>query len=142
MWIKTFWLELIYKLSEIEKASNFVLKNVNRDVILITGEVGTGKTTLIKEYCKLIGVEEIVNSPTYTLINEYQNKSGKIVHMDLYRVEDINEINELGLFEYLDKNIVIIEWPEIILKMIDVKYSLINITFINEKERNLSIKNL
>ena len=135
-------MELIYKLSEIEKASNFVLKNVNRGVILITGEVGTGKTTLIKEYCKLIGVEEIVNSPTYTLINEYQNKSGKIVHMDLYRVEDINEINELGLFEYLENNIVIIEWPEIILKMIDVKYSLINITFINEKERKLSIKNL
>ena len=134
-------MELIYKLSEIEKASNFVLKNVNCDVILITGEVGTGKTTLIKEYCKLIGVEEIVNSPTYTLINEYQNKSCKIVHMDLYRVEDINEINELGLFEYLDKNIVIIEWPEIILKMIDIKYSLINITFINEKERKLSIKN-
>jgi tRNA threonylcarbamoyladenosine biosynthesis protein TsaE len=135
-------LELIYKLSEIEKASNFVLKNVNRDIILITGQVGTGKTTLIKEYCKLIGVKEIVNSPTYTLINEYQNKSGKIVHMDLYRVEDINEINELGLFEYLENNIVIIEWPEIILKMIDIKYSLINITFINEKERKLSIKNL
>ena len=135
-------MELIYKLSELEKASNFVLKNVSHDIILISGDVGTGKTTLIKEYCKLIGVEEIVNSPTYTLINEYQNKSGKIVHMDLYRVEDINEINELGLFEYLDKNIVIIEWPEIILKMIDIKYSLINITFINEKERKLSIKNL
>ena len=135
-------MELIYKLSEIEKASNFVLKNVNRDIILITGEVGTGKTTLIKEYCKLIGVEEIVNSPTYTLINEYQNKSGKIVHMDLYRVEDKNEINELGLFEYLENSIVIIEWPEIILKMIDIKYSLINITYINEKERKLSIKNL
>ena len=135
-------MELIYKLSELEKASNFILKNVNCDVILITGEVGTGKTTLIKEYCKLIGVKEIVNSPTYTLINEYQNKSGKIVHMDLYRVEDINEINELGLFEYLENNIVIIEWPEIILKMIDIKYSLINITFINEKERKLSIKNL
>ena len=135
-------MELIYKLSELEKASNFVLKNVNRDIILITGEVGTGKTTLIKEYCKLIGVEEIVNSPTYTLINEYQNKSSKIVHMDLYRVEDVKEINELGSFEYLDKYIVIIEWPEIILKMIDVKYSLINIIFINEKERKLSIKNL
>jgi tRNA threonylcarbamoyladenosine biosynthesis protein TsaE len=135
-------LELIYKLSELEKASNFVLKNVNHDIILITGEVGTGKTTLIKEYCKLIGVEETVNSPTYTLINEYQNKRGKIVHMDLYRVKDINEINELGLFEYLENNIVIIEWPEIILKMIDIKYSLINITFINEKERKLSIKNL
>ena len=135
-------MELIYKLSELEKASNFVLKNVNHDIILITGEVGTGKTTLIKEYCKLIEVEETVNSPTYTLINEYQNKRGKIVHMDLYRVKDINEINELGLFEYLENNIVIIEWPEIILKMIDIKYSLINITFINEKERKLSIKNL
>ncbi len=135
-------MELIYKLSDLEKASNFVLKNVNRDIILITGEVGTGKTTLIKEYCKLIGVEEIVNSPTYTLINEYQNKRGKIVHMDLYRVKDINEINELGLFEYLENNIVIIEWPEIILKMIDIKYSIINITFINEKERKLSINNI
>jgi tRNA threonylcarbamoyladenosine biosynthesis protein TsaE len=135
-------LELIYKLSELKKASNFLLKNVNHDIILISGEIGTGKTTLIKEYCKLIGVEEIVNSPTYTLINEYQNKKGKIVHMDLYRVKDINEINELGLFEYLENNIVIIEWPEIILKMIDIKYSLINITFINEKERKLSIKNL
>ena len=135
-------MELIYKFSELEKASNFVLKNVNHDIILITGEVGTGKTTLIKEYCKLIGVEEIVNSPTYTLINEYQNKKGKIVHMDLYRVKDINEINELGLFEYLENNIVIIEWPEIILKMIDIKYSMINITFINEKERKLSINNI
>ena len=135
-------MELIYKLSELEKASNFVLKNVNHDIILITGEVGTGKTTLIKEYCKLIGVEEIVNSPTYTLINEYQNKRGKIVHMDLYRVKDINEINELGFFEYLENNIVIIEWPEIILKMIDIKYSMINITFINEKERKLSINNI
>jgi tRNA threonylcarbamoyladenosine biosynthesis protein TsaE len=134
-------LELIYKLSELEKASNFVLKNVNHDIILITGEVGTGKTTLIKEYCKLIGVEETVNSPTYTLINEYQNKRDKIVHMDLYRVKDINEINELGLFEYLENNIVIIEWPEIILKIIDIKYSMINITFINEKERKLSINN-
>lgn len=135
-------MELIYKLSELEKASNFVLKNVNHDIILITGEVGTGKTTLIKEYCKLIGVEEIVNSPTYTLINEYQNKRGKIVHMDLYRVKDINEINELGLFEYLENNIVIIEWPEIILNMIDIKYSIINIAFINEKERKLSINNI
>jgi len=135
-------LELIYKLSELDKASNFVLKNINHNIILITGEVGTGKTTLIKEYCKLIGVEEIVNSPTYTLINEYQNKRGKIVHMDLYRVKDINEINELGLFEYLENNIVIIEWPEIILKMIDIKYSMINITFINEKERKLSINNI
>ena len=135
-------MELIYKLSELEKASNFVLKNVSRDIILISGEVGTGKTTLIKEYCKLIGIEEIVNSPTYTLINEYQNNRHKIVHMDLYRVKDINEINELGLFEYLENNIVIIEWPEIILKMIDIKYSLINITFINKKERKLSIKNL
>ena len=135
-------MELIYKLSELEKASNFVLKNVNHDIILITGEVGTGKTTLIKEYCKLIGVEETVNSPTYTLINEYQNKRGKIVHMDLYRVKDINEINELGLFEYLENNIVIIEWPEIILNMIDIKYSIINIAFINEKERKLSINNI
>jgi tRNA threonylcarbamoyladenosine biosynthesis protein TsaE len=135
-------LEITYKLSELNKACDFILNNVKNKIILISGDVGAGKTTLIKEYCKLIGVNEVVNSPTYTLINEYLSKNGNVVHMDLYRVKNINEINELGLFDYFENNLVIIEWPEIILKILDLNHSILKITYLNENERKLSIKNI
>lgn len=135
-------MEITYKLSELNKACDFILNNVKNEIILISGDVGAGKTTLIKEYCKLIGVNEVVNSPTYTLINEYLSKNGNVVHMDLYRVKNINEINELGLFDYFENNLVIIEWPEIILKILDLNHSLLKITYLNENERKLSIKNI
>jgi len=135
-------LEITYKLSELNKACDFILNNVKNEIILISGDVGAGKTTLIKEYCKLIGVNEVVNSPTYTLINEYLSKNGNVVHMDLYRVKNINEINELGLFDYFENNLVIIEWPEIILKILDLNHSLLKITYLNKNERKLSIKNI
>lgn len=135
-------MEITYKLSELNKACDFILNNVKNEIILISGDVGAGKTTLIKEYCKLIGVNEVVNSPTYTLINEYLSKNGNVVHMDLYRVKNINEINELGLFDYFENNLVIIEWPEIILKILDLNHSILKITYLNKNERKLSIKNI
>ena len=135
-------MEINYKLTELNKACDFILNNVKNEIILISGDVGAGKTTLIKEYCKLIGVNEVVNSPTYTLINEYLSKNGNVVHMDLYRVKNINEINELGLLDYFENNLVIIEWPEIILKILDLNHSLLKITYLNENERKLSIKNI
>ena len=135
-------MEITYKLSELNKACDFILNNVKNEIILISGDVGAGKTTLIKEYCKLIGVNEVVNSPTYTLINEYLSKNGNVVHMDLYRVKNINEINELDLFDYFENNLVIIEWPEIILKILDLNHSILKITYLNENERKLSIKNI
>ena len=67
----------------------------------LVGNNGAGKTTLVKEFCKLIGVKENVNSPTYTLINQYKCNSKIVVHIDLYRVNNLIEINELGLFDYL-----------------------------------------
>ena len=135
-------MEINYKLTELNKACDFILNNVKNEIILISGDVGAGKTTLIKEYCKLIGVNEVVNSPTYTLINEYLSKNGNVVHMDLYRVKNINEINELGLFDYFENNLVIIEWPEIILKILDLNHSILKITYLNKNERKLSIKNI
>ena len=135
-------MEINYKLTELNKACDFILNNVKNEIILISGDVGAGKTTLIKEYCKLIGVNEVVNSPTYTLINEYLSKNGNVVHMDLYRVKNINEINELGLFDYFENNLVIIEWPEIIFKILDLNHSILKITYLNKNERKLSIKNI
>lgn len=132
---------MIYKLKEINKACVYLQNKIKNDVILISGDVGAGKTTLVKEYCKLIGVRENVNSPTYTLINQYKCNNKIVVHIDLYRVNNLIEINELGLFDYLENNLVIIEWPEIILNQIDFNYTLITIKFIDKSHRKLSISN-
>ena len=132
---------MIYKLKEINKACVYLQNKIKNDVILISGDVGAGKTTLVKEYCKLIGVKENVNSPTYTLINQYKCNSKIVVHIDLYRVNNLIEINELGLFDYLENNLVIIEWPEIILNQIDFNYTLITIKYIDKSHRKLSISN-
>ena len=132
---------MIYKLNEINKACVYLQNKIKNDVILISGDVGAGKTTLVKEYCKLIGVRENVNSPTYTLINQYKCNSKIVVHIDLYRVNNLVEINELGLFDYLENNLAIIEWPEIILNQIDFNYTLITIKFIDKSHRKLSISN-
>ena len=132
---------MIYKLKEINKACVYLQKEIKNDIILISGDVGAGKTTLVKEYCKLIGVKENVNSPTYTLINQYKCNSKIVVHIDLYRVNNLIEINELGLFDYLENNLVIIEWPEIILNQIDFNYTLVTIKYINKSHRKLSISN-
>jgi len=132
---------VIYKLKEINKACVYLQNKIKNDVILISGDVGAGKTTLVKEYCKLIGVKENVNSPTYTLINQYKCNSKIVVHIDLYRVNNLIEINELGLFDYLENNLVIIEWPEIILNQIDFNYTLITIKYIDKSHRKLSISN-
>ena len=132
---------MIYKLKEINKACVYLQNKIKNDVILISGDVGAGKTTLVKEFCKLIGVKENVNSPTYTLINQYKCNSKIVVHIDLYRVNNLIEINELGLFDYLENNLVIIEWPEIILNQIDFNYTLISIKYIDKSHRKLSISN-
>ena len=132
---------MIYKLKEINKACVYLQNKIKNDIILISGDVGAGKTTLVKEYCKLIGVKENVNSPTYTLINQYKCNGKIVVHIDLYRVDDLMEINELGLFDYLENNLVIIEWPEIILNQIDFNYTLITIKYIDKSHRKLSISN-
>ena len=132
---------MIYKLKEINKACVYLQNKIKNDVILISGDVGAGKTTLVKEYCKLIGVKENVNSPTYTLINQYKCNSKIVIHIDLYRVNNLIEINELGLFDYLENNLVIIEWPEIILDQIDFNYTLVTIKYIDISHRKLSISN-
>ncbi len=76
--------------------------------------MGAGKTTLIKEICRHLEVDDEVSSPTYALVNEYKSpKHGSVFHFDLYRLKNIKEVIEIGLFEYLDSgSYCLIEWPE------------------------------
>jgi tRNA threonylcarbamoyladenosine biosynthesis protein TsaE len=85
-------------------------------ILLFVGEMAAGKTTLIKEICRLAGVEEPVSSPTYALVNEYARHNGQtLFHFDFYRLNQISEAQDMGATEYFDSgNICLIEWPEII----------------------------
>jgi tRNA threonylcarbamoyladenosine biosynthesis protein TsaE len=87
--------------------------SVNR-VILFYGEMGVGKTTLIKALCKELGVEEATNSPTFSIVNEYLTTLEKsIYHFDFYRIEDEDEVFDMGYEDYFySNNYCFIEWPE------------------------------
>jgi len=83
------------------------------DLILLYGNLGTGKTFFTNKLCTQLGVETIVNSPSYVLLNEYEGK-WKIYHYDLYRLGTSEEAIELGIIERLKEGITIIEWPGLI----------------------------
>lgn len=90
-------------------------KNRNISVLTFYGDLGAGKTTLIKAMTKTLGIDE-ANSPTFSLINEYLDKNGaKVYHMDLYRLESVEEAMDIGIEDYLfSGNLVMIEWPQVI----------------------------
>ena len=83
------------------------------DVLCLSGDLGAGKTVFSQGLCAALGVADIVNSPTFTIVNEYESKDGMVYHFDLYRIEDAGELYETGFDEYLTNGgICIIEWPE------------------------------
>ena len=133
-----------YKLDEIKKISSFIVKNSNTNGYFFKGKVGVGKTTLIKQICYDLGCNENVNSPTFSLINEYVGKSRLIIHMDLFRLKNKEELVDLGILEYLDKinNLLIIEWPEILLENVLISHTLIELKHINKSKRKISLKNI
>ena len=95
-------------------ARQFIEKMGNRKVFLFNGKMGAGKTTLIKAICEEMGVQETVNSPTFSIINEYEAANGEIIyHFDCYRIKNIEEALNIGVEEYLySGNYCFIEWSE------------------------------
>jgi tRNA threonylcarbamoyladenosine biosynthesis protein TsaE len=97
-------------------ASNLISRLANKNIITLTGPLGTGKTTLIKEILKQLGISEIVPSPTFGYVNTYQTKNKTIHHFDLYRIHSLEDFIGAGFQDYLDEknSIIFIEWPETI----------------------------
>jgi tRNA threonylcarbamoyladenosine biosynthesis protein TsaE len=130
-------MEVKFEINQLKKTSLELKKNINHNVVLICGEMGAGKTTLIKELLLLMNVVDNVSSPTFSIINEYStNKDETIYHIDLYRIEDISELDNIGFFEYLESGkTCLIEWGEIIEELIDFEYNKFTIT----KQENFRI---
>jgi tRNA threonylcarbamoyladenosine biosynthesis protein TsaE len=111
------------------------------NIWLFRGQMGAGKTTLIKEICKQFGVEHSVQSPTFSLVNEYQTKNAEsIFHFDLYRLKNTQEALSIGIEDYLDSgNICLIEWPEQAEELWDLPHTTFTLRLNNEKSRNLNM---
>ena|SRR5690554_5610245 len=112
------------------------------NIWIFNGRMGAGKTTLIKEIARQFQVEEIVSSPTFSIVNEYNDGQGKpVYHFDFYRIEDQEEALELGVEEYFySGNYCWIEWAERISAYIPEKFALITIEVGEKEERNISLK--
>lgn len=104
------------------------------------GEMGAGKTTLIKDFCTVLGVEGNTSSPTFSLVNEYKTKAGKsIYHFDMYRIDDPKDAVRIGFEEYLDSgNYCFIEWPEKIMKLLPESFVQVRVQLTPELHRIIS----
>jgi len=107
----------INSLDNIHEAAKQFIKNMgNGNIFAFYGKMGAGKTTFIKAICEELGVEDVITSPTFAIVNEYTAKGGEpIYHFDFYRIKKIEEVYDLGYEDYFDSgHLCFLEWPELI----------------------------
>lgn len=130
---------LTFSLEQINEVAQEILDNNPKKVILFHGDMGVGKTTLIKALAKKLGVKDATSSPTFSLVNEYLiTDNQKLFHFDVYRLKNEIEAYDMGLDEYLDSgNWCFIEWAEKIPNLIPEEHSVITIKLLPDLKREL-----
>ncbi|MNF27463.1 tRNA threonylcarbamoyladenosine biosynthesis protein TsaE [compost metagenome] len=134
-------MNIVFSLDQLgEVAQKIIDQNPNK-VILFHGEMGVGKTTLIKQLCKCLGVTDATSSPTFSLVNEYQTKDNQLVyHFDFYRLNHETEALDMGVDDYLySGNWCFIEWAEKIPNLIPESHSVITIELLPDGKRVLEL---
>ena len=123
----------------IKFADEFASKLDAHSIIVLSGDLGSGKTKFTEGVLKHFGLEDEISSPTFTIVNEYDSKNFKIFHFDLYRLADVDEFYAMGGEEYLQNGLCIFEWGEMIEEILQTHY--IKITFSRDGE-NTDLRNL
>jgi len=130
----------IFTLDQLPDIARKIIKQIDSKNLLFFAEMGNGKTTLIKELIKQLGVQDTVNSPTFSLVNEYvSDKDELIYHFDFYRIEDENEALDMGIEDYFYKNAwCFIEWPQNVENLLPLDTISIHINYIDKNTRRIS----
>lgn len=127
-----------FTLDSITKIAKHLINNSLSKVILFYGEMGVGKTTLIKEVGKQLGVTDVMSSPTFSIVNEYECLKGKVYHFDFYRIHDEAEALDIGIEDYFySHQWVLIEWPEKIPNLLPNNANKIEIIRNNNESRTI-----
>lgn len=134
-------MKLNYQLSELKDISTKILSHFDSPrTLLFYGEMGVGKTTLIKELVKQLGVTDATSSPTFSLVNEYQGSNNTVFHFDFYRIEHEVEVYDIGIEDYFYQNAwSFVEWPEKIPNIIPEDAITIKIHKNSDETRTLEI---
>jgi tRNA threonylcarbamoyladenosine biosynthesis protein TsaE len=133
-----------YSLKELPTIAKKIIETVKSKTVLFNGEMGAGKTTLIKEVVKQLGVNDVANSPTFSLVNEYLTTDNiTIYHFDFYRIEDEVEAYDIGIEEYFynEDAWCFIEWGNKVENLLPLDFISINIDVVNEQLRTIEIIN-
>jgi len=122
-------LKFISNNEEETKAVGFSLasKLKDRDIVILSGDLGSGKTKFTEGFLSFFGLDDEISSPTFTIVNEYSKDNMNIFHFDVYRLEDLDEFYAIGGPDYFDRGICLIEWGELIEPILS-KYIKINIS--------------
>lgn len=135
--------KITYNLNEIEDVAQTLINKFDSKIILFEGDMGTGKTTLIKNIVTLLGSGDEVSSPTFSIVNEYYLINGKVYHFDLYRINNIDEILDFGIEDYLDSgNWVFIEWPNMVKPLLPSHYNILTVSIGTNNNRQLYFNNI
>ena len=123
-----------------EAAKQFIAAMEDNTVFAFYGKMGAGKTTFIKAICEELGVTDVINSPTFAIVNEYMRADGEpMYHFDFYRINKLQEAVEIGLYDYLDSGcLCIMEWPENIEELLPEETLKVSITINPDQSRTLT----
>ncbi len=133
-------MEYSFNLQDLPEIAKKVLTNVPNKVLLFYGDMGVGKTTLIKEIAKQLGVKGIINSPTFALVNEYEIKDDLVYHFDFYRIKNEEEAMDIGIEDYFfSSHWNLIEWPQKISNLLPTNSVKIELTKNQHGSRNIKI---
>lgn len=103
------------------------------------GEMAAGKTTFIKAFCEVLGVSDIVSSPTFSIVNEYEAENGLVYHFDFYRLKNLQEAYDIGYEEYFySDTICLVEWPTKVEELLPEEYIKVELTITGENSRTFS----
>ena len=137
---------LVNEQGEVVEATDILEKCGDRRVFAFNGKMGAGKTTFIKQLCEAMGTEDIVNSPTFAIVNVYEveakGERQEVYHFDCYRIKDLREAMDMGTEEYLySGNYCFIEWAEMIEPLLPDDLVTVDIEVLENGDRELVIKN-
>lgn len=133
-------MEYIIKHPDEYRSLGSLIQEKEGGIVLLEGDLGTGKTTFTKVFSTLLGEETIVTSPTFSIIKEYP--AVDLIHMDLYRIMDTEELLNIGFEEYLDHKWVLIEWPEVALPLLPKEVIRVSFEVIDDSTRKVRIDDL